>query len=66
MIEELKPLDPAAYRQERAHRCRKPGVKYTLRLIEGSGGQLELVEEKPRPSLFTEWARVMQFSGWTM
>lgn len=49
----------------RAHRQRQQGVEYKLRVIEGSGGLLELVEQQPRRrSWFHDWARAMQFSGW--
>jgi hypothetical protein len=34
---------------------RKPGVEYELKLIEGSGGQLALVEVRPEPSFFIRW-----------
>ncbi len=49
--------------RQRAHRRRKAGVKYRLRVIPGSDGLLELVEvHEPNP--FLEWARLMQLSGW--
>ena len=55
----------AQQRTVRAHRPRQDGVQYKLRVIEGSGGLLELVEEQPRNrSWFHDWARAMQFSGW--
>ena len=53
--------------ETRAHRRRKDGVEYKLRVIEGSSGLLELVEEPPKQSWFQEWARIMylmQRSGW--
>lgn len=34
---------------------RKAGVVYELKLIEGSGGQLGLVEVPPEPSFFVRW-----------
>ena len=34
---------------------RKPGVVYELKLIKGSGGQLDLVEVPPEPSFFVRW-----------
>ncbi|MDB2645744.1 hypothetical protein N9Y97_02600 [Pseudomonadales bacterium] len=34
---------------------RKPGVEYELKLIEGSGGQLGLVEVRPEQSFFIRW-----------
>ncbi len=50
----------------RARRRRQDGVAYKLRVIEGSDGLLELVEE-PRPRhWFVEWARIMQYSGWSI
>ena len=54
----------AEQRIARAHRQRQDGVEYKLRVIEGSGGLLELVEHQPRRSWFHDWARAMQFSGW--
>jgi dethiobiotin synthetase len=55
----------AEQRTARAHRQRREGVEYKLRVIEGSGGLLELVEKQPqRRSWFHDWARAMQFSGW--
>jgi hypothetical protein len=48
----------------RAHRRRKDGVEYRLQMIPGSDGLLELVEQRPKPSRFAEWARAMQFTGW--
>ena len=59
--------EPSAQQEARAHQRRKDGVKYELRVIEGSGGLLELVEEPPKESWFHEWARIMylmQRSGW--
>jgi hypothetical protein len=50
----------------RAHRQRKPGVEYKLRVIPGSDGLLELVEVPPPGNWFTEWARVMSLAGWTL
>ena len=62
-------LTNAGYRNQefRAHQRRKDGVRYKLRVIEQSGGMLELVEEAPKEPWFVEWARVMhamQRSGW--
>ena len=55
----------AEQHSKRAHRQRQEGVEYKLRVIEGSGGLLELVEQEPRQrSWFHDWARAMQFSGW--
>jgi dethiobiotin synthetase len=55
----------AEQRIARAHRQRQEGVEYELRVIEGSGGLLELVEHRrPQRSWFHDWARAMQFSGW--
>jgi len=64
-------MDPqhetSAQLDDRAQRCRQPGVQYKLRVIEGSGGLLELVEqESPGRHWFMEWARAMQHSGWTL
>ena len=57
----------AEQRVVRAHRERQDGVEYKLRVIEGSQGQLELVEKQPRRrSWFDDWARAMQFSGFGM
>ena len=51
----------------RAHRRRQDGVQYKLRVIEGSGGLLELVEEPPKSRhWFIEWARLMQLANWTL
>ena len=52
----------------RAHRIRRPGVPYKLRVIDGSGGMLELVEEDPRPRAhwFFEWARALQHTHFGM
>lgn len=50
---------------QRAYRRRRDGVEYKLQVIPGSDGLLELVEQQPRPSLFTEWARAMQLTGWS-
>ena len=66
MTQELEIPEQMEPQAVRAHRRRKDGVKYTLRVIEGSGGLLELVEERPRPSAFSEWARVMQYTGWSL
>lgn len=50
----------------RSHKRRQPGVEYTLQLIDGSGGMLELVEKPPveTRSYFQEWARALQHSHW--
>ena len=50
----------------RAERRRLPGVKYRLRVIPGSEGLLELVEEPPRRTWFQEWARAMQHTSWAL
>ena len=34
---------------------RKPGVAYEVKVIEGSGGQLALVEVRPEPSFIVRW-----------
>ena len=48
----------------RAQRQRQDGVQYELRVIEGTGGMLELVEEPSREKhWFHEWARLMHLSG---
>jgi len=48
----------------RAERRREDGVEYKLRVIHGSGGKLELVEEPPRNQhWFHEWARIMYLTG---
>ncbi len=54
----------AQRRLERATVSPEPGVQYKLRVIENSGGMLELVEERPKLHWFLEWASVMQRSGW--
>ena len=59
--------EPLVDSETRAHQRRKDGVEYKLRVIHGSGGLLELVEEAPKQSWFHEWARIMylmQRSGW--
>ncbi len=53
-------------RIERAGKRPQEGVKYKLRVIHGSGGMLELVEEEPPRSWYMEWARLMQHAGWGM
>ena len=54
-------------RMVRSQQTRQPGVQYKLRVIEGTGGLLELVEQPPKAKgWFAEYARVMQFSSWTM
>lgn len=54
-------------RQEiRAHRRRKEGTTYKLRVIRESGGLLELVEEEAPRHWFVEWARVMQHNPWNL
>ena len=51
-------------RMVRAQQVRQPGVQYKLRVIAGTGGLLELVEQPPQAKgWFAEYARVMQFSG---
>ena len=50
----------------RAHQRRQEGVQYKLRLIHGSGGLLELVEEQPPRHWFSEWARIMHLTGWSI
>ena len=60
LTEEL-PLDQ---RSVRAQRRAVDGVQYELRVIEGSNGMLELVEEPSRDKhWFHEWARLMHLSG---
>jgi len=54
----------AEQRIVRAHRQRQEGVEYKLRVIEGSGGLLELVEKQPQRSWFHDWARAMPFGSW--
>ncbi len=50
-----------------AQECRRSRVKYKLRVIEGSGGMLELIEEEqPKVHWFLEWARATQDIGWGM
>lgn len=44
------------------HRRRKEGVQYKLRVVDG--GQLVLVEERPRGHWLEEWARSIHFNGW--
>lgn len=46
---------PEQYANEATTMLRKPGVDYELKLIEGSGGQLGLVEVRPEPSFFIRW-----------
>ena len=49
----------------RAHQRRQDGVEYKLRVVPGSGGMLELVEQPPKPSgWFAEYARAMQMTTW--
>ena len=50
----------------RHEKRREDGVEYKLRVIPGSDGMLELVEVEPRPSLFAEWGRLMQFTPWNI
>lgn len=51
-------------RTVRAQRQRQDGLQYELRVIEGTGGMLELVEEPSRKEhWFHEWARLMHLSG---
>lgn len=50
----------------RAHQRRQDGVAYKLRVVPGSGGLLELVEQPPKPSgWFAEYARAMQLTTWS-
>lgn len=46
---------PNQYSEGATTMLRKPGVEYELKLIEGSGGQLALVEVRPEPSFFIRW-----------
>ncbi|MEM7077502.1 MAG: hypothetical protein AAF513_02635 [Pseudomonadota bacterium] len=58
------PDTSAARREQRAHLRPQAGVDYRVRVIPGSGGQLELVEQEPKRSTFLEWSRMMHYSGW--
>ena len=49
--------------ESRAGRRPEPGVEYRLRVIEGSGGQLEIVEQRPRRSWYHEWVRAMAWGS---
>ncbi len=51
-------------RTVRAHARRKEGVEYKLRVIPGSGGQLELVEVEARRSRMLQWAHLMNMTGY--
>ena len=49
----------------RAHQRRQEGVEYKLRVVPGSGGLLELVEQPPKANgWFAENARAMQLTTW--
>ncbi len=48
----------------RTQKRREEGVQYKLRVVEGTGGMLELVEEQPPRHWFEEWTRVMHLTGW--
>ena len=65
MTMEAENLPPLS---ERGCVLREDGKEYVLRVIEGSGGQLELVEIEQQKKLhwFFEWARIMQLTGWGM
>lgn len=43
------------YSEGAATLLRKPGVAYEVKVIEGSGGQLALVEVRPEPSFIVRW-----------
>lgn len=60
----LEELENHEYKRVRAHRLRRDGVDYKLRVIPRSGGMLELVEVEQTPNRFHEWARMMNFIGW--
>ena len=60
----LDELESHEFKSTRAHKLRREGVEYKLRMIPGSNGQMELVEVQPRPNEFSEWARLMQLTGW--
>ena len=49
--------------EERASKLRKEGVEYKLRVIPGTGGKLELVEQEPRRTGMLRWAHFMLISG---
>lgn len=50
---------------ERAHKEPEPKGNYELRVIDGAGGMLELVEVQPRKhQWFHDWVRAMQFVTW--
>ena len=57
-------LENHEYKQVRAHRLRKEGVDYKLRVIPRSGGMLELVEVQDPPNRYYEWAKMMHYIGW--
>ncbi len=50
----------------RTHTRRKDGVQYKLRVVDGTGGMLELVEVPPPRTWFEEWTRVMHITGWSI
>ena len=60
----MEELENHEFKRVRAHRLRREGKDYKLRVIPRSGGMLELVEVHEPPSRFHEWARAMQFMGW--
>ncbi len=51
-------------RTARAHARRRDGVEYKLRVIPGSGGQLELVEKEPQQSRLLQWAHLSNLTGY--
>ncbi len=57
-------IEAVRNRTARAHARRKEGVEYQLRMIPGSGGQLELVELEARKSRMLEWAHLMNLTGY--
>ncbi len=59
----IEEKDSRVQQTQRAHRRRREGVEYKLRVIPGSDGLLELVEVR-EPNLFIEWARLVQLTGW--
>jgi len=66
-VSEMSQQVPSREYMDRAHRRPQAGVEYELRVIHGSGGMLELVEKEPRRRhWFMEWARAMQYGGWTL
>ena len=56
--------DAVSNRRVRAHARRQPGVEYKLRVIPGTGGQLELVDVEARQSRMLQWAHLMNMTGY--